>query len=241
MTQLYRGQGKVFIALVTAGIVGAGKFLGNVTALTLSPEVEKIEHKESTSGKRAVDKTLITSRKMTFAATLEDFSAATMATAFQGSKTVISLGTVTGEILPAALVAGDFVALANVDASTIVLSDSSATPAILTAGTHYSVESAKHGSLQILDIATFTQPLKAAYAFGAAEKVDILSGSAKTYELRFEGLNTAEDDKAVLVKARIQLEPGKQLSLIGDEFANYEISGDVLYTGGRFADVIFVD
>ncbi len=239
--KLFRGQGKVFVALVTAGVVGAGKFLGNVTALSLTPEVEKLEHKESTSGKRAVDTTLIVSRKVSMGATLEDFSPETMAIVFQGAQTATVAGTVTGETLPAALVAGDYVALANTDVTTVVIKDSAGVAATLVAGTDYAIESAKHGSIQILNVGTYVQPFKADYGYGASIKTDIMSGGSKTYELRFEGLNTAEDDTPVLVKCRVQLDPGQKLDLIGDAFGSTEMSGDVLFNNGKFAEIINID
>lgn len=239
--QLYRGQGKLFLAQVIAGVVGAGKFLGNVTALSLTPSVEKLEHLESTSGKRALDKTIVTSRKMALAATLEDFSPDTLAIAFQGAKVETVAGTVTGETLPAGLVAGDYVALEHTDVSSLVITDSAGSPATLALGTDYTVESAKHGSIKLLNAGTFVQPLKAAYGYGASTSTSIMSGSMKTYELRFEGLNTAEDDKPVLVKARIELEPGQKLDLIGDAFGSYDLSANVLSNGGRFAEVIHID
>lgn len=236
--KLYRGQGKVFVAPVVAGIVGGGKFLGNVLSLSVNTEVEKLEHKESTSGKRAVDKTIITSRKASLTATLEDFSPDTMAITFQGAKTTIASGAVVSEVLPAGLVAGDYVSLAKASVSGLVITDSAdPLPATLDAD-NFVIESAKHGSLRIIDVAGLTQPLVASYTYGAAVKADIMSGTQKTYELRFEGLNTAEDDQPVLVKLRVQLDPGKTLELIGDQLGSYEMAGDVLFHNGSFGEVI---
>lgn len=240
--QLFRGQGKVKVYPVnSAGAVsGGGKFLGNVTELSFSPQVEKLEHQESTSGKRAVDKTITTSRKVAMSMVGEDFSTGTLAISFQGAASTKAAGNVTAEVFPAGLVAGDEVALANVDISNLVITDSSAVPVELDLDVHYTIDSAAHGSIVMLDVTGFTQPFKAAYDHGASESVDVMSGRSKTYELRFEGLNTAEDDRAVLVRARVQLEPGQQLSLIGDQFGNYTVNGDVLFFNGKFADVTYV-
>lgn len=239
--KLYRGQGKMFVAPVVSGVVGASKFVGNVSALAFSPSVNKIEHMESQSGKRAVDATLIVSRKVGFSATMEDFNTDTLAVAFQGVTNTNVGGTVTAETLPAGLVAGDFVHTANTDISALVVKDSAGAPATLTLGTHYAIDSAKHGTVQILDVGTFVQPFKAAYSYGATTGVDVLSGSSKIYEIRFHGLNDADDQKPVLVRARVRLDPGDKLDLIGDQFGSYNVNGDVLFYNGKFADVVYID
>ncbi len=83
----YSGQGRLYLAERTAAGTPKGfTAIGNVPNLEISIETTKFEHKESMSGSRAVDYSLIQEKKGTFSMTMEDMSLANIATAFWGSE-----------------------------------------------------------------------------------------------------------------------------------------------------------
>lgn len=82
----YSGQGRLYLAERTAqGRPMGFTAIGNVPSLEISIETTKFEHKESMSGSRAVDYSLIQEKKGTFTMTMEDISLANLAVAFWGA------------------------------------------------------------------------------------------------------------------------------------------------------------
>ena len=60
----FSGQGRVYIATRAAnGLPAAMRWVGNVPDLKITLETEKLEHKESSSGQRQTDLSLITGKK----------------------------------------------------------------------------------------------------------------------------------------------------------------------------------
>ncbi len=235
----FSGQGKVYAAEVSAGVPGPFKYLGNVPALSFALEVDKLEHKESSSGQRLTDLSLIREKKASMTATLEDFNADNLARVLWGTKSTVTGGTITNEVLPTGLVAGDFVRLQHLDISAVTVRDSAGSPATLVAGEDYRVSSAKHGMIEILDPTGFTQPFKVDYTSAAVTNVTVLTESQKTYWLRFEGLNTADSNAPVLVEFyKVQLDPAREFSLIGDEVAQFEMNGTPLYDETKVGNAV---
>jgi hypothetical protein len=237
-TKYFRGAGKLYMQRKVNGVYGPAMWAGNVSALGLSPSAEKVEKTENYSGQSAVESVFYRNKKVDFSATFDNFDKPMLAAAFQGAVTEKALGTVTGEVIPAAVsVAGAFIFLANPDVSTLVITDSSGAPATLVEGTDYEIESAAHGSIKLLSVGTYVLPLKAAYAYGATSTISIMSESAVDYKLTFHGLNSADSDAPVIVELEASMSPASQLQLIGDDFGSYEMAGSVLYKNGSFGVV----
>lgn len=90
-TYYYSGQGRVYVGDRNAQ--GGADFLtalGNVPALEISVEVTKFEHKESMTGNRVVDLTIVQEKKGTFTMTVEELSMANLALAFWGTTGTIA-------------------------------------------------------------------------------------------------------------------------------------------------------
>jgi hypothetical protein len=67
------------------------------------------------------------------------------------------------------------------------------------------------------------------YTKDAGSAVEALLNSAQEYELFFDGLNEARSGKATTVHAyRVKIGAGKDLSLIGEDYAVLELEGKVL-------------
>jgi hypothetical protein len=206
----------------------AMRWLGNVPELRVSLNAETIEHKESYSGQRLTDLQLIKGKDGEFSCAVEDFSIENLELTLYGQTISVTSGSVTNEALPTGAVAGGIYLLANQFVSSVVVKDSATSPATLTAGTHYKVH-AEQGAIELLNIAGFTQPFKVDYAYGAAKRLAMFKSGQPEVWLRFDGLNTADGNKRVIVDLyRVVLNPSKDFSLIGDELQKFDLSGRVL-------------
>lgn len=240
----FSGQGKVFVAQRDSnGNALALRYLGNCASMSVSLETDVLEHKESVSGQRLTDLRLIREKKATMSIQMEEFAAKNLALAMYGTDSTIASGSYvdpgTPDTLPTSLLVGDYVRLRGQDIASLVVKDSAGSPATLTLGTHYRIESAKLGSIQILNVAAFTQPFKAFYTYAAVTNINMLTGALPERWFRFEGLNTADSDKPVLIELyRIALDPLRELSLISDELLQMELAGSGLYDSTKAADAV---
>jgi len=225
----FSGQGRVYIGQRDSnGNPQAMRWLGNVPELKVSLNVETLEHKESYSGQRLTDLQLIKGKDGEFTCSIEDFSIENLELTLYGQTSAVTAGTVTNEALPTGAVVGGVYLLANQFVSSVTVKDSAATPATLTAGTHYKVH-AEQGAIEILNVGTFTQPFKVDYSYGAAKRLAMFKSGQPEVWLRFDGLNTADSNRRVIVDLyRVALNPSKDFSLIGDELQKFELSGRVL-------------
>lgn len=232
----FSGQGKVFLASAANGVPGAFRYVGNAKlSLALSSDV--VEHQESTSGNRLTDARLVRTKKAEATLTLEEWTAENLALAFYGQSAAIAAGTVTAEALTTGLVANDYVRLAKPDVSSVVVKDSAGAPATLVAGTHYNVSSAKHGALQFLNVGTFVQPFKVDYSYAGGTNIALFTQPAPERWLRFEGINTADNNKAVLIELyRAAFDPSKALDVITEDFGKLELAGACLYDSTKVGD-----
>ena len=229
----YSGQGEVWIAPIKAGVTGKYRFLGNVPELEIATEVDKVEHKESSSGQRLTDHVLTKEKKVSFKATIEELSDDNVALAFQGKKTEIVGGKVTDEEI-ADVVAGDTVFLSGIGFADLKIKDSNTSAATtLTEGTHYTVY-ALFGKLILLDLSGLTLPLKATFTKAKTVQIEFMTENVEGYALKFLGLNTAKSDEPVMVELlKTSIDPAKTWALIQDELGSIEIEDDVLAVDGK--------
>ena len=95
----YSGQGSLYVGTRNAstgrpeGLIG----VGNVPTLELSIEVEKFEHKESETGNRTVDLTIIQEQNATFNMVIESFTTKNLALAFFGTASEVTGAAVVAE------------------------------------------------------------------------------------------------------------------------------------------------
>jgi hypothetical protein len=225
----FSGQGRVYIGQRDSnGNPQAMRWLGNVPELKVSLNVETIEHKESYSGQRLTDLQLIKGKDGEFSCAIENFSIENLELTLYGQTSSVTSGSVTNEALPTGAVAGSIYLLANQFVSSVVVKDSAGTPATLTEGTHYKVH-AEQGAIELLNVTGFTQPFKVNYSYGAAKRLAMFKSGQPEVWLRFDGLNTADSNKRVIVDLyRVVLNPSKDFSLVGDEIQRFELTGRVL-------------
>jgi hypothetical protein len=95
----YSGQGSLYIAErdPTTGNPKGFMAVGNVPELTLNIETTKFEHKESESGSRLIDLTIIQEKKGTFEFRLENMNLDNLALGLWGTKATVTGASVTDE------------------------------------------------------------------------------------------------------------------------------------------------
>ena len=96
----YSGQGRLGIGdrNSTTGELKNVIFVGNVTSLTIDVEVTKFEHKESMTGNRAIDLTIIQEKNATFKFTSESLTLDLLALGLYGSKSTVTGAAVVNEV-----------------------------------------------------------------------------------------------------------------------------------------------
>lgn len=235
----FSGQGRVYIAVATAGVPAAFRFVGNCPVLNVALETDVLDHRESTSGQRLTDLRIIRGKSSKFNFTLEEFSAANLALALYGASSSIAGTTTSAEIAPATFAVGDYWRLLHPDVSSLVITDSAGTPATLVLNTDYSIDSAKHGMVKILGLAAYTQPFKAAYSYATRTSIKMLTEGFVDRWIRFNGLNTVDTNRAVVVDLyKVNFDPIAQMDLISDDIGKMELSGGALYDSTKEADAV---
>lgn len=232
MSDLFSLQGKIYSAVrnATTGQRGELTWMGNAGTATLAIAVEKSDKNESFSGARGLYGSLITAKNGTLNLTLDEFTVENLALALHATPVAVASGSVSAETLPSALVAGDEIQLEQRFISDLVLTDStSVTPVTLVEGTHYEVVSAAGGVIKILDVATLTQPLKAAYDHAAADSLAIFAEATPPERwIFFDGINTVTGEKVLLDLYRVQFDPVTDFGLINEDWGGLSLTGNLL-------------
>ena len=235
-TKYFRGQGTVYLAERTAGgLPKVLRNLGNVPELKISLETETLEHKESQSGHALTDLRLEISKKASASLILEHFSKENLALLVRSTIVSVSASTAhTGDVLGGGAtdaVVGNVLDLGYRNVTGVVIKDSTGSPKTLTLNVNYRLNAAL-GQIELLDLTTggaFVQPFKADFTPGNSTEVGMFTAAQKEWYLRFEGLNTADSNASVGIDLfRFVCDPSKELSVIGDDTAKFELSGSLL-------------
>jgi hypothetical protein len=235
---LFSGQGKLYIGVRQGnGDPGAFRHVGNARDLIVALTTTTLEHKESVTGQRLTDARLITEKKTAVNFTLDDFQIDNLALALFGTKATETGSSVTAEAFVNPVAVGDYVRTKFPEISAVVIKDSAGTPATLVLGTDYEITSAKHGTVKFLNLGAYTQPFKIDYTYGTHDHVPMFNAAAPERWLKFDGLNTADTDKEVLVELyRVRLDPLAELALITDDFGGLALAGSALFDDTKVAD-----
>jgi hypothetical protein len=232
----FSGQGKLFAAGrdSTTGLPNTSfKFLGNVPELSVNLSTDVSEHKESVSGSRVIDFRLTRMVKCEVNFSLEEFNPQNLAIGMYGTKAEESVTTaVTNEQLPI-LAVGEYARVKRTNIASVSVVDSLAGAVVLNTG--YTLN-AVHGMIKCL-VPGANQPWKINYTPAASTNVTMFSAPSQERWLRFEGLNTADTNKAVLVEVyRVILDPMSQLAMIGDDINKFPLKGNALYDATHEGD-----
>lgn len=228
----YYGQGKLSVAIRNslAGTVGNYVWAGDVSAFSLKPTVQMIQHRESYSGQNSLIRNIAHTRDLNIDITFAEFRASGLARDLYGNSVSVASGTVTDEALPNTLAVGDEVRLANPAVSNVVITDSAGTPATLVEGTDYTVD-LNYGKVTILSIGSYTQPFKAAYSYGQRTDTGILTSAQPDIAILYEGVNLAENNAPVIAEIyKVAPATAQEIMLIttGSDTAGRQITGAAL-------------
>ncbi len=232
----FNGQGKVYVADRDAsGNPGGFRFLGNVPDFKITIKTEGEDHKESQSGNRIIDAHIQKSKEVDAHFSIEEFSAKNIAMALYGIDSTKTGAAVTAEsLVVTTLAVNDYIRTKFPNISSVVVKDNAS--ATLTLGTHYQMTSAKHGSMQILNLAAYVQPFKIDYTYATHSPVKLLSDVVKERYLRFEGLNVVDQSNVLVELYRMIVDPAENWEMINDAVASWPCNGNCMYDSTRFAD-----
>lgn len=227
---LFSFQGKVSLGnRLSNGKLSKPIWAGNVPEMTLQLATESSNKTESFSGNRLQYGRLQKAKTATLNITFDEWLPKNIALAIWASQLNVTGATVTAETFEAGLAAGDFVKLDNPFVSALTVTDSNATPATLTAGTNYRLDSANAGVIELINVTSFTQPLKAAYTYAARTSFTMFTAAPPERYILLDGINTETNEPVIVTLYRCKFDPVSDLSFIQDDYGNFKLTGSVLY------------
>jgi len=231
----FSGQGRLIIGErdPATGKAFNLREVGNCTALELTVQTTKTDHKESMSGERAIDLTLVTEKSATFTVTCESISLENLVIGLWGKILTSTATTVTDEP-HVAEGPGAYIALAHQNVSTVVVSTVETTPVVVDAD-WYEVDP-EFGTLRFNDLyvaaGTGADKGKITVDYAGAAGVKTIHGLTEVMPperfVRFEGINTVDGDLVLVEFPRASFEPLASLPFINEELASFEMTGTIL-------------
>jgi hypothetical protein len=216
INEQYIGSGIVYVD---------GRDVGNVSALDFALEVEtKTRPSYRPGGGNIASVTRVSS--VSLSATLDSFNNANLALSLRGVIDVKASKVVTAEEV-VAIVPGLVETKEMLDTTQeVTVTDEDATTTYVK-GTDFEVTAAGIKPLESGDI-TEGDALKVTYTTRAASALQALVESGKEVKMIFDGINDDNGRPSVVKVYRWKPSPMESLSLIGDDYGEFTLSGDVL-------------
>lgn len=231
----FSGQGELLIAErdSVTGLPLGYRPVGNVPDLKITNAPSNLEHKESRTGNRSTDLRLQTELKVGFSFTLENLNKENLALALRGKATSVVGASVTAEASKVYL--GLVMALKHAKVSAVVVKKAAATLVAYTnPATPYDYKvNAAMGSIEWSATPSTSglvdgDEVAIDYTHAAQEVVEGLTEGTSERFLRFEGLNTADENSPVIVDIfRAAADPLKELALISDTVGQFVLEGSI--------------
>lgn len=242
----YSGQGVVMLAEYDENHNLLGyRPIGNVSALSIGIETTRTEHRESQTGARGIDRVITTEVNANVSMTVENFIQENLALGLYGSSATLAAATDVSQTAKERIL-GTVEALEAMDISNLVVSDTLVTPSITyvegenyrlnaDAGSIYWMTEPEQNAAGAANVITPTDTVAVKYDHGAQKVLQGLeSSNAPVRALRFEGLNTVENNSPVVVEIyKFETAPLAEYALINEEIANIELSGNALADNTR--------
>lgn len=223
--QYFRGRGTAKIAMLDADGVPLGfRRVGNCPEMKLEATVETMEHEESETGQDLTDVKFTTKKKLKVSFTLEDFSEENLALAMHGAIThEEGTGTFT-QTLAGPFAAGLSYKFGNVGFKITSITDGLAE--VIPAAS-YTVDA--DGTVAFKT--AITGPLTVVGTKAASTSVSLLGATAPIVALLVNGMNTLDNDSAVVVSlSRLYIDPANGgIDVFGKEISKLQITGECLY------------
>lgn len=227
-------QGKFYLSELVNGVASAMRHLGNVPDFELEIGADVVEHKESTSGQRTTDFTMINATSVNFTGTLEETDPENLQYILSGMNHAVATTTAT-DISLGTVVAGKEIKLDGYNLKTVSFKDSTTGTAKTVDPENYTLD-AVFGTVVFHDVSDLTMPILATYTTGAVTNTTLASDFEKEYELFFKGINTANGKHMAVRLWRTKKSPETTFPLIHEELGQYEISGQALSDVTKQAD-----
>ncbi|WP_347460623.1 hypothetical protein ABEF79_08605 [Acinetobacter sp. ANC 7454] len=226
-------QGRFYLAEISAGVAGALRFIGNVPEFTLEIGADILEHKESTTGQRTTDFTMVQTTSVNFSGQLEEIDKENLQYILSGKNHTVTGSTVEAQSL-GTVKAGEEIKLDGYNLTQVSFTDS-AEPAATIDESKYTLDPV-FGTVIFKDVAGITTPVKATYTKGAVTHTTFASDFSKEYMLFFKGVNTANGDNVAVTLHRTKKSPETEFPLIHEELGQYAISGQALSDASKAVD-----
>lgn len=221
----YIGAGKIF--LKDLDTTGAGfEEVGNSSKFNLSvdSEVKRQKDYQTVGGGTIARVDRINSVGINI--TMKSISAENLARAVNGTLSSVASGSVSETPEQVTAVLDTLVPLEYLNPSSVVVKDSTGTTTYVS-GTDYT---ATDDGIIPLSTGSIVEgaTLKVTYSYDAQKVIQALMTTAKNYEVLYVGKNefTGKEVRVRVWKGRFG--PGKELALIGDDFAEISIEGEAL-------------
>lgn len=215
-------QGRFYLAEITNGVAGALRALGNVPEFELEIGADIVEHKESMTGQRTTDFTMVNATSVNFSGQLEEIDAENLKYILSGMNHEIATKTVTDASLGTVAV-GQEIKLDGYNLTTATFKAGAET----IDASKYTLD-AKFGTVTFNDVTGLTQPVLATYTTGKVTNTTFASDFNTEYKLFFKGVNTASGDSVACTLWRTKKLPETTFPLIHEELGQYSISGQAL-------------
>lgn len=227
----YSGQGRLIIGErdpVTGHAISLRE-VGNCTSVEVTVQTTKTDHKESMTGERSIDKTLVTEKSASFKVVCESLSLENLAMGLWGSISTGLAATVVDESHE--IVKGGYIALAHQNVSAVVVETDETTPVVLVLNTDYTVDP-DFGTVRFTQSVTIPTGGKVNVSYTGAAGNKTVHGLTEVMPperfVRFEGVNTLDGELVLVEIPRAAFDPLQNLALINEEFASFEMAGSIL-------------
>ena len=229
MSQLFSLQGYLIIGKRTAsGKPGRQWWAGNVPEAQLELTEEKEQKFESFSGSRSLYDTLPGQKAGRLTGIFDEWLSKNMALGFYSTELPVVTGPVVAEELPAGLEVGDIFSLDHPYASALVITDSTGSP-VTVPSTAYRATGHNERSFEVVsDLATYIEPLKAAYTYAAHEGMEIFSTTPEEVYVIFDGINTRTGAGVVFDLYRTKFDLFDNVGLINENYGSLPFGADIL-------------
>lgn len=235
----YFGNGRIaFYKRNPDGTTAEGVFAGDAPDFKITLSTEKKENFESMSGRNLKNREVITQIGAEFAITLKNLSDANLALLVWGVVLDIDPASSVDFTIPTPKVGYLYRIPDGFNITELALEDSTVvTPVDLVEGTHYSFEP-DYGAIKILSLTGLTGTIKGTFDRDGATVVPFFTGARPHRFGSFHGINKGNEEvkKCLVELYDMVFDPVADLSLIGDDFGNYELKGSCLLDETREAD-----
>lgn len=242
----FLGSGRIYVNRKVGGVYKGFKYIGNATKFEIKENSEK---KERVSKDRAnygsALNTVYVKKPAEVNITLDDLDKDNLALVFLGDASAVSVtgSTVTDEVVTG--YKGMIFQTAKRKISSVVLTDSAGTTTYVL-NTDYEITDADLGLIKVLSGGAITdaQSLKIDYTYGSMTSNKVAGGTNSTIIMKvlFDGVNQADQAKAVVNVLEAVLSPTSGVDFLADDFTSLELAGTAnVPSGGTEAYTVELD